>query len=67
MVDTRSAISLVVLREALDEVLPEKLGRPAAKLDAARGADPVADCENGVEVVNLDLSADLARFLGSNL
>ena len=39
---------LVVHGEALDQVFLQNGGRPAAELDATRGADAVADGEDGV-------------------
>lgn len=38
--------------EALEDVLPENRGRPAAELDAVWGTDPVADRENAVEIAS---------------
>ena len=46
---------LVVHGEALDEVFPEALGGPDAKLGAPVAFDPVTDGDDDVEVVELDL------------
>ena len=47
---------LVVHREALHQVLDEARGGPLAELRAAVAAHAVADGEDGVEVVVLDLA-----------
>lgn len=57
---------LVVHREALDQVLLEALGRPAAELGAAGGADAESDGEDNGEVVVLDGAGDLPGALCAN-
>src|SRR5690606_20673211 len=43
----------IVHGETLDQVFAQDSGGPAAELGAPRGADPVADRQNGVQVVDL--------------
>ena len=57
---------LVVEDEALDDELAQSLGRPDAELRGLRAVDPVADGDDGVEVVEGDVAGDLAAPLGSN-
>ena len=57
---------LVIQHEALDDELPQGLGRPDAELRGLVAVDPVADGDDGVEVVELHLARDLAAALGTN-
>jgi hypothetical protein len=57
---------LVVHREALDQVLGQAGGRPLAKLRASRTAHAVANSDDGVEVVELDLARNRSLSFGSN-
>lgn len=56
----------VVHGEALDEVLAQDAGGPLAELDGARRGDAVADGEDHVEVVDLDLTSDPPGALCAN-
>ncbi len=57
---------LVVHHESFDEEFLEAGRRPTAELHTARGADPVPNGENGVEIVKLDFTAHLAITLVLN-
>jgi hypothetical protein len=57
---------LVVEDEALDDELAQRLGRPDAELGGLRAVDPVADRDDRVEVVELDLAPNLAISLALN-
>jgi hypothetical protein len=57
---------LVVEDEPLDDELAQGLGRPDAELRGLRAVDPVADRDDRVEVVELDLAPDLAASLALN-
>ena len=56
----------VVHGEALDEVLAQDAGGPLAELHGARCGDAVADGEDHVEVVDLDLTSDPPGALCAN-
>ena len=58
---------LVVEREPLDEVLAQAGRGPLAELGAARALHPVADGQNGLEVVVLQGPLDLPSPFCSNL
>ena len=58
---------LVVQRKALDHVLFQPLGRPAAELRGNQGFDAVADRNNDVKVIKRHLAIDLAGSFRSNL
>ena len=64
--DRRVLQPLVVQRESLDQILTQPLGGPAAELGAARRAYAVADSQDGVEVVVVDVAADLPGSLLAN-
>lgn len=49
--DGRVLQALVVQREALDQILAQALGGPAAELRAACGPNPIAHGQDGIEVV----------------
>src|ERR1039458_215632 len=53
--------ALIVEYESFDQKLPEHLSRPDAKLRRLTAVDPVADGDDGVEIVELDLAGDLPR------
>ena len=57
---------LVVHDKALDQILFQHGGGPAAKLHATRRAHAVADGENGVEVVERDRALHLAAAFNLN-
>ena len=57
---------LVVHGEALHQILAQARRGPLAELRAAMAAHAVADGENGVQIVVLDLAGDLPRALRSN-
>lgn len=58
--------ALVVEGEALDQQLGKARGGPLAEGGPARGADAVADGEDGVERVVLDLTGHVAGTLALN-
>lgn len=58
--------TLVVQHEALEQILLEHRGRPAAELHPARRAHPVAHGQDGVEVVERDRTLHLARTFDLN-
>jgi hypothetical protein len=58
---------LVVEDEALDDELAQRLGRPDAELGGLRAVDAVADGDDRVEVVELDLAPDLPISLAELL
>jgi hypothetical protein len=53
--------TLIVEYESFDQKLPEHLSRPDAKLRRLTAVDPVADGDDGVEIVELDFAGDLPR------
>jgi hypothetical protein len=59
--------TLVVQDEFFDEVLPEPLGGPDAKLRAAVGTDAIAHREDHVQVVVLERPLNLPIAFGANL
>ena len=58
---------LVVEHESLDDEFPQGLGRPNAELGGLGAVDPVTHRNDGVQVVELDLPADLAVALAVEL
>jgi hypothetical protein len=56
----------LVERETPQQVLPQGPGRPDAELGPAPGVDAVADREDHVEVVEVDLALDLSDTLPLN-
>src|SRR5690606_17852003 len=52
--------AFVVHDEALDQIFGQLRGGPLAELRAARGTDPVTDGQDGVEMVVIDVPADVA-------
>jgi len=56
----------LVQRVAAQQVFPQGARRPDAELRAALGVDAVADRNDGVEVVEPELTLDLPSALGSN-
>ena len=57
---------LVVHRKALYEVLAQPLGGPAAELHPARGADSVANGEDGVQTIVFNQPGNVPASLDSN-
>lgn len=59
--------ALAVDRVTADQVLTQRAGRPDAELGAAQGLDAIADGNDEVQVVVLDLARNGSTPLGSNL
>ncbi len=58
--------TFVIQNEALDDELPQRLRRPDAELRGLMTVHPVADGDDGIEVVELQLACDLTSTFGSN-
>ena len=58
--------SLPVKGVAANQVIAEGFGGPLAKRDAASGVDPVADRDNGIEVVMRKTALDSSSALSLN-
>ena len=64
---TRVALqALTVEGVAAGQVLPERAGGPLAKVHTALGVHPVADRNNGIQVVVLEVTTDLPPPLPLN-
>ena len=55
--------AFVIEQEALNQVFTQVFGRPAAELCASQRAYPVANCQNGVEAIVINLPGDLSGTL----
>ena len=67
VIDGRVLEPLVIHGEPFDEIFPQALGGPAAKLGSPGRADAEADRQNGIEIVVFDVSADVSSALLANL